>query len=39
MFGAALLYYTVRFILFAAVAGAGIFVGMKLRKSKNLKSI
>ncbi len=38
MFGAALLYYVVRYILFGIVVGAALFVGMKLRKNKDQKN-
>ena len=36
--GEAVLYYGVRLILFAAVAGAGIASGIKIRKAKNAKT-
>lgn len=35
MFGAAFLYYAVRFIIFVAIAGAGLYAGMKIREKKN----
>lgn len=38
MFGAALLYYAVRFIIFASIAGLGLFAGAKLRKMKQSKN-
>ena len=31
------IYYGIRLIIFAAVAGAGIAIGIKLRKAKNAK--
>ncbi|MEG1459683.1 MAG: hypothetical protein RSB37_08240 [Acetivibrio sp.] len=37
MFGAAFLFYAVRFLLFGAIAGAGIFAGIVIRKNKNSK--
>ncbi len=36
--GQAVLYYGVRLILFAAVAGAGIAAGIRIRKAKNAKT-
>ena len=36
--GGAFLYYGVRIILFAAVAGIGIAVGIRIRKAKNEKA-
>ena len=36
-FGAGFLYYLVRFVLFAAIAGAGLFIGKKLRDAKTAK--
>ena len=36
--GEAFLYYGVRLILFAAVAGAGILAGIKIRKAKDAKT-
>lgn len=36
--GQAVLYYGVRLILFAAVAGAGIAAGIRIRKAKNVKT-
>lgn len=37
MFGAAFLYYVFRFIIFAAVAGLGLYVGKVLRQNKSAK--
>lgn len=38
MFLASLLQYAVKFVLFAAVAIAGIFIGKALRDSKDAKA-
>lgn len=34
----AALYYLIRLAMFGAVAGLGIFIGIKLRKNKNKKA-
>ncbi len=36
--GEAVMYYGIRLVLFAAVAGAGIAAGIKIRKAKNAKT-
>lgn len=35
--GSAVVYYAVRVVIFSVVAGVGIALGIKLRKSKNAK--